>query len=64
MKISELISKLALQQEEFGDLECCVYVGSGIEPIERTKVHLLQDFDFGKIEGKRTGERVLLVWAL
>lgn len=61
MKITDLTTQLSRLREEFGDLECCVYVPTGIEPIDRTKVHVLQDFDFGKIEGKQTGERVVLV---
>jgi hypothetical protein len=62
MKISDLISQLDWLKENYGDIECAVYDETGIQPLRALKVYTLQDFDFGRIDGRKTGDRLALVW--
>lgn len=63
MKLSELAAQLNFLQEHYGDLECVVYADAGIESITRAKMHVLQDFDFGSIGSRKTGDRVAMIWS-
>jgi hypothetical protein len=62
LKISDLIAHLEIMKEDHGDLDCAVYADSGVQPVGRPKIYALQDFDFGKIDGRRTGERLAMLW--
>ena len=63
MKIGKLIEQLGFLQQHYGDLDCVVYADAGIDPVKRARLHVLQDFDFGNLGSKRTGDRVVVVWA-
>ena len=63
MKLSKLVKQLTLLQEIHGDLEAHVYVDSGIEPITNPRIHVLQDFDFGSLGSRKTGDQVALIWS-
>lgn len=63
MKVSELIECLAALQDEYGDLDCVVYPLSGIEPVRRPGTKVLQDFDFGHLGSRRTGDRIIVLWS-
>ena len=62
MKISDLISQLGRLKDNYGDLDCAVYDETGIQPLRSLRVYSLQGFDFGRIEGRKTGDRLALVW--
>ena len=63
MKISDLMARLDALREEHGDLECVVYPLSGIEPVRQPRTRVLQEFDFGHLGSRRTGDRVLVIWS-
>ncbi len=63
MKISDLVSQLAWLKEKHGDLDCAVYDETGIQPLRGLRVYTLQGFDFGRIEGRKTGDRLALLWS-
>jgi hypothetical protein len=63
MKISELLAQLEWLKENYGDLDCAVYDTEGIQPLRSVKVYSLQGFDFGRIEGRKTGDQLALVWS-
>ena len=63
MKISDLTARLDALREQHGDLDCVVYPVSGIEPVRQPRVKVLQDFDFGQLGIRRTGERVIVIWS-
>jgi hypothetical protein len=63
MRVSQLRTMLADLEEQHGDLECVVYGEEGLESVTRPKKYKLQDFDFGKLEGLKTGDPVLILWA-
>jgi hypothetical protein len=63
VKISDLVPQLDWLKDNYGDLECAVYDDSGIQPLRSLRVYCLQDFDFGRIGGRKTGDRLALVWS-
>jgi hypothetical protein len=63
MKLSDLISQLDWLKDNYGDLDCAVYDETGIQPLRGLMVYPLQDFDFGRIQGRKTGDRMALVWS-
>ena len=63
MKIGELMARLDTLREEHGDLDCVVYPLSGIEPVRQPRARSLQDFDFGHLGNRRTGDRVIVLWS-
>ena len=63
MKISEMLEQLEWLKGSYGDLDCAVYDETGIQPLRSLKVYSVQDFDFGRIDGRKTGDRLALVWS-
>ncbi len=63
MRISELRNHLAYLEANFGDLDCVVYGDHGIFPIKAPRIHILQDYDFGRLSDYRTGDKVAVIWS-
>jgi hypothetical protein len=63
MKISDLVAQLDRLKDNHGDLDCAVYDETGIQPLRGLRVYPLQDFDFGRIGGLKTGDHLALGWS-
>ena len=58
MRITSLIAQLKFLRDNYGDLECVICEGSGIEPMRHPKVVMLGDSEAACVRGLGTGDRV------
>ena len=58
MRITSLIAQLQFLRDNYGDLECVISEGNGIEPLRHPKVLMLGDTQDACIRGLGTGDRV------